>query len=134
MAIPDFELLTEKARAALPDGYSRKDAVHSVSAVSFLLSAFFQKDPACLRTGLNDRLHVPYRLPLIPGGKEVMEAAEKAGAYGTTISGSGPTMISFAAPDMAASVGRAMKAGFAEKGISARVEILSFDLSGACEF
>lgn len=134
VAIPDFELLTEKARAALPDGYSRKDAVHSVSAVSFLLSAFFQKDPACLRTGLNDRLHVPYRLPLIPGGKEVMEAAEKAGAYGTTISGSGPTMISFAAPDMAASVGRAMKAGFAEKGISARIEILSFDLSGACEF
>lgn len=132
-AIPDFELLTEKARAALPDGYSRADAVHNVSAVSFLLAAFFQKNPAYLKLGLDDRLHVPYRLPLIPGGREAMARAASAGAYGATISGSGPTMIAFTARDRAEKVGEAMQQGFAEAGAGSRIEVLDFDDLGAHE-
>lgn len=133
VAIPDFELLTEKARAVLPKVYVRDDTVHNVSAVSFLLAAFFQQNPEFLKQGLADRIHVPYRLPLIEGGAEVIERAEAAGAYGTTISGSGPTMISFANEENAEEIGRAMKAGFAAKGHEARIEVLDFDDLGAHE-
>lgn len=132
-AVPDFELLTEKARQALPDRYSRTDAVHNVGAVSFLLAAFFLKNPAYLKIGLADRLHVPYRLPLIPGGQAVMDLAEEAGAYGATISGSGPTMIAFAPRGRTAEVGEAMRAGFAFAGIESRIEVLDFDDQGVHE-
>lgn len=133
VAIPDFELLTEKARAVLPKVYVRDDTVHNVSAVSFLLAAFFQQNPEYLKLGLADRIHVPYRLPLIPGGKEVILRAEKAGAYGVTISGSGPTMIAFGNEENAEAVSRAMKEGFATEGRKARTEILAFDDLGAHE-
>lgn len=130
VAVPDFELLTKEARAVLPDSYSRKDAVHNIGAVSFLLAAFFQKKPEYLRIGLQDRIHVPYRLTLIPGGQEVVEQAEKAGAYGATISGSGSTMIAFTDRIHAEQVGIAMQQGFASAGISSRIMVLDFDRLG----
>lgn len=133
VAIPDFELLTEKARAVLPQAYSRAYAVHNVSAVSFLLAAFFQKNPAYLRLGLEDRIHVPYRLALIPGADEVMARAEAAGAFGATISGSGPTMVAFVSREKAREVGRAMQGGFSSAGIQSRIEILDFDDQGLQE-
>lgn len=133
VAIPNFELLTEKARAVLPKVYVREDTVHNVSAVSFLLAAFFQQNPEYLKLGLADRIHVPYRLPLIPGGREAIELAESAGAYGVTISGSGPTMIAFGNEVSAASIGDAMKKGFELRGKKAITKILDFDDLGAHE-
>lgn len=133
VAIPDFELLTEKARAVLPKVYVRDDTVHNVSAVSFLLAAFFQQNPEYLRLGLADRIHVPYRLPLIIGGKDVIEEALAAGAYGVTISGSGPTMIAFSDEAHADAIGEAMKKGFAKSQMTSRIKVLDFDDLGAHE-
>lgn len=133
VAIPNFELLTEKARAVLPKVYVRDDTVHNVSAVSFLLAAFFQQNPEYLKIGLADRIHVPYRLPLIPGGREAIELAEAAGAYGVTISGSGPTMIAFGNEVSAGYIGEAMKKGFELHGKKAVTKILDFDDLGAHE-
>ena len=133
VAIPEFELLTEKARAVLPKVYVRDDTVHNVSSVSFLLAAFFQQNPEYLRIGLTDRIHVPYRLPLIPGGRQVIAKAEEAGAYGATISGSGPTIIAFTDEGRAETVGDAMREGFAEERIASRIEVLDFDDLGAHE-
>ncbi len=133
VAIPNFELLTEKARAVLPKVYVRDDTVHNVSAVSFLLAAFFQQNPEYLKLGLADRIHVPYRLPLIPGGREAIELAEAAGAYGVTISGSGPTMIAFGNEVSAGYIGEAMKKGFELHGKKAVTKILDFDDLGAHE-
>lgn len=130
VTIPDFELHTEKARAVLPKDYSRADAVHNIGAVSFLMAAFMYQKPEYLKYGLADRIHVPYRLPLIPGAEEVIDRAEKAGAYGATISGSGPTIIAFAPADKADDVGRAMVKGFNANGMTARYMVLDFDSSG----
>ena len=38
-------------------------------------------------------LHVPFRRALVPGYDEVTRAARDAGAYGATLSGSGPTIV-----------------------------------------
>ena len=71
-------------------------------------------DVALLKLGLADRLHVPYRLPLIPGGAEVREAGLAAGAWGVTVSGAGSGLLAVTAPEKAASVADAMAAAFRE--------------------
>lgn len=130
VAIPEFELKTEDARAALPDSYSRADAVHNVGAVSFLLASFIYKEPSYLKYGLDDRIHVPYRIRLIPGGEAVLRAAREEGAYGATISGAGPTMIAFCSDENVQTVGDAMVQGFKSEKISSRFLVLETDKEG----
>ena len=93
---PDKEVRTADARAVLPQTIDYHAAVFNVAHVAFLVGAFIGKRYDLLRTGLQDKLHMPYRLPLIPGGAEALAAAEKAGAVGATVSGSGSPLIAFA--------------------------------------
>lgn len=130
VTIPDFELHTEKARAVLPESYARSDAVHNIGAVSFLMAAFMYQKPEYLKLGLDDVIHVPYRLGLIPGASDVIRNAERAGAYGATISGSGPTIIAFAPADLADKVGISMVNGFASAHMTSRYLVLDFDHNG----
>jgi homoserine kinase len=67
-----------------------------------------------IRAGFRDELHVPYRLPLIPGGAEAMRAAEAAGAWAVTISGSGSGLIAACPPELAHVVAQAMGDSFGE--------------------
>ncbi len=90
--IPDFELSTALARQVLPEMVSRGDAVFQLSRTALLLRAFEEGDMALLRFAMQDRLHQPFRLPLIPGSEEVFAAAENAGAA-ACISGAGSTML-----------------------------------------
>ena len=98
--IPDFELSTAAARSVLPDAYSRSDAVFNLSRTALLLRAFETGDMDLLRFSLRDRIHQPYRLPLIPGADRVFAAAEEAGAA-ACISGAGSTMLIIADSDEA---------------------------------
>ncbi|MCH4178256.1 MAG: homoserine kinase [Megasphaera sp.] len=93
---PEIEVATEEARKALPKTIDFQSAVFNVSRVSFLVSALFTKQYDRIAYGLQDKLHVPYRIRLIPGGEEVLKAAVNAGAVGATISGSGSTLLAFA--------------------------------------
>lgn len=130
VAIPEYELLTADSRAVLPATYSRADAVHNIGAVSFLMSAFMLQNPEYLRHGLSDRIHVPYRLELIPGAEGAIQRAYENGGYGATISGSGPTIIAFTSPSCAECVGEAMVEGFNNKNIEAKYMVLDFDQYG----
>ena len=60
--------------------------------------------PPPLRTGdltllgkaMDDRLHQPYRLKLIPGGEDAFNDARRAGAEAISLSGAGPSVLAFA--------------------------------------
>ena len=77
---PGLELETRRARAALPRTVSHGDAVHNIGAMAALVRALAIGDPDLMRLGLSDRLHVRYRVPLIPGAEQAMQAACAAGA------------------------------------------------------
>ncbi len=127
---PDVEIFTEDARAVLPSEIAYKSAVFNVSRVSFLVSAFVTKQYDRLKYGLQDELHVPYRIKLIPGGKDVLCAAEDAGALGATISGSGSTLIAFAT-EKEEVIMNAMIDAFAAVGIASEGHILKCCNCGA---
>ncbi|WP_134700038.1 homoserine kinase [Ammoniphilus sp. YIM 78166] len=92
--IPNFMLSTEKARGVLPEAYSRKDAVHSVSHASLLAAALATGQYEMLADAMKDRLHQPYRMDLVPGMATLLEESHHYGALGTALSGAGPTVIS----------------------------------------
>ena len=92
--IPDFKLLTEKARAALPKMVSHADAVYNLSRAALLATAFCEERYDFLPVTAKDSLHQQYRLPLIEGGEAVFALADGLGALATFISGAGPTILS----------------------------------------
>ena len=120
---PDKEVRTADARAVLPQTIDYHAAVFNVAHVAFLVGAFIGKRYDLLRTGLQDKLHMPYRLPLIPGGAEALAAAEKAGAVGATVSGSGSTLIAFAVKGEE-QIAQAMKDVFKSVGLASVHHIL----------
>ncbi len=91
--IPDFELKTEKARACLPTEISHKDAVYNLSRAALFSASLLTGKFENLRTAVHDKLHQPYRMELIPHCREVFDIAYAHGAYGSFISGAGPTIM-----------------------------------------
>ncbi len=91
--IPDFMLSTEKSRSVLPETVDYKDAVFNVSRVSLMVAALVSGDGDVLKSACQDKLHQPYRLPLIEGGSEVIKMANAFGAKACFISGAGPTIL-----------------------------------------
>lgn len=91
--IPDFELKTDKARACLPSEISHKDAVYNLSRAALFSASLLTGKFENLRTAVHDKLHQPYRMELIPHCREVFDIAYTHGAYGSYISGAGPTIM-----------------------------------------
>ena len=127
---PEVEVSTEEARKALPKTIDYQSAVFNVSRVSFLVSSLFTKQYDRIAYGLQDKLHVPYRLRLIPSGELVLKKAVEAGALGATISGSGSTLIAFAT-DREVQIMDAMVNCFNDHGIAATGHILKCSNEGA---
>lgn len=91
--IPPFELKTEVARNALPDEYSRENAVYNLSRSSLMTAALFSGSLENLRVAVQDSIHQPYRKKFISGVDTVFRMTYELGSYGTYISGAGPSII-----------------------------------------
>jgi homoserine kinase len=130
VVLPNFHLSTQQARAALPDHVTVKDAVHNIGRAMMLAEAFRNGDLNLLGKAMTDTLHQPYRLPLIPGGREAMDAARQAGAAAAAISGAGPGIIAFSARRDPA-ISEAMTRAFEQAGHSARTFQLKMSPHGA---
>lgn len=127
---PDFQLLTKDARAALPNQVSRQDAIFNASRLPLLIHALETAAYPKLTLAMQDKLHQPYRLPLIPGMAEAFDAAYTAGAAGAALSGAGPSLIAFA-PDYHAEIVAAVTAVFHKKNLASRSWILPIDMAGS---
>jgi homoserine kinase len=106
--VPDFRLSTEEARGALPAQYDRADAVFNIGRAALLTACLASGDLSSLRTAVDDRIHQPYRLPLISHSGEVIEAARAAGSLAEFVSGSGPTIMALLRGDGAAFAGEVL--------------------------
>ena len=91
--VPDFSLSTQKSRAVLPDTIPRQDGVYNVGHAALLLRALETGDSALLSLAMSDKLHQPYRFPLIKGSKEIARISKEQGADGFCLSGAGPTFL-----------------------------------------
>ncbi|GAX90886.1 homoserine kinase [Effusibacillus lacus] len=120
VAVPDFQLATKTSRKALPPAVPHGDAVSNVNRVGLMVAALMDGNLEMFCDLMEDRLHEPYRTPLVPGMKEAIAAAREAGAMGAVLSGSGPALIAFCR-DGAAAIGNALQSGFATEGIESTI-------------
>jgi homoserine kinase len=127
---PDQELETKKARGILPKELPYFDAIKSVNSAVYVTAAILSGEYDRLRDAVRDFLHEPYRLPLIPGAKNAIEAGVNAGALTGWLSGSGSSVLCVARPAKAAKVARAMVAAFAAYKLSATPHLLFADNNG----
>lgn len=109
VAWPAVPLETKFARSILPRTVPFADAVENPRRLALLLEGLRTGDARLLGLGAEDRLHVPYRLPHIPGGITALDAARAAGAWLATVSGSGSALFAIASHDAIAEVANAMK-------------------------
>ena len=125
---PDRPLPTEKARSVLPAQYSRQDVVQNLQRVALLTAAF------CSGSGLlpelfRDRIHQPYRSPLIPGISDCLELRHE-GLAGVFISGAGSSVMAIATKN-AREIGDALVKKFDRNGVKAQARHLKADNRGA---
>ena len=93
LALPGNPLATSKARAVLPDRYSRTDAIANIQAASLLGLAFAQGRGDLLRPAMADRIHQPYRSEICPVLPKLLPLAGKDGILGVALSGAGPSVL-----------------------------------------
>lgn len=122
LVTPRVRIQTREARALLPNESPRALWVQQMANTTALAHAFSTGDGALLRRTLDDRYAEPLRAPLIPRFYEVKRAALESGAFGCSISGSGPTLFVIAADENTAlACAAAMQAAFADIETSVHV-------------
>ena len=99
LLVPDIEIKTPLARRILPSKISRLAAVQSCANACTIAAAFASKEYEKLRGVFADYLHQPFRAKLMPFLPGVIAAAEKAGALGAFLSGSGSTICAITLQD-----------------------------------
>ena len=118
------------ARKVIPVMIDRSDAVFNISRSSLMVGALMNGDLNLFGKMMEDRLHQPYRMSLIPGMQDVFNQAKERGALSVAISGAGPTLIAFVTGD-GTEVAEAMVKAFKKHGISAKTLDLYPDVQGA---
>jgi homoserine kinase len=115
---------TEVARSVLPKEVPLKSVVRNVSNASTIVAGFILKDIRMIAKGVDDVIVEPARKHLIPSYDAVKNNALKSGALAVTISGAGPSMISFLETSKNGKrVADSMAAGFKESRIKSRILI-----------
>ena len=129
LVVPQCQLSTEVARAVLPAHYSRRDAVFNLQRVALLLAALREGHQELLAVAMLDRLHQPYRAPLVPGFQEILELRGIPGLLGLALSGAGPSVVAFCSGHTT-EVGEAIASCFRTHGVEAATHWLPIDSQG----
>lgn len=133
LVTPDVAVPTAHARAVLPARVSMRDMVRQTALVASLVHALHTGDlPLMAQIMLQDPIVTPARANLIPGYDRACAAAREAGAFGTLISGSGPTICALCDdPATAEAAAAAFTATYDALGIGSRAFTTRPSLLGA---
>ena len=92
VAIPDFSLSTKEAREVIPSKISYADAIYNMSRAINIPKALENGDLEMLLSLMKDKMHQPFRFPLIKDADVFMRFAEEK-RIPFCLSGSGSTLL-----------------------------------------
>ncbi len=129
IVLPEVALSTTEMRNVLPRQVSMQDATFNSGRTALVVEALRMANYELLEKAMVDRLHQPYRLGLIPGAQQALDAAHTLGAP-AALSGAGPSLIAFPPSDFE-EVEEAMNRAFAAAGVKTRSWILKTSSNAA---
>lgn len=99
--------------------------------IGTLVSGLYEGDLDKIARSIEDEISEPARAVLIPNFYEIKKAAINAGAFGCSISGSGPSIFAFSGSlDNANKIGSAMKRIVNKSGIKSTLYISKINPHG----
>ena len=129
---PEYMVETREARACLPETVSLSDAVRQCSHLGAFVAGCYRDDVELIGRALRDIIVEPHRASLVPGFRDVQEAALEAGALGCSLSGAGPTTFAWcASEETATSVRERMTEAFARHDLPTEAWISPISEEGA---
>lgn len=128
---PQIEVKTSDSRKILKTNITLKDGIKQWGNVGGLIAGLFTNNYELIGRSLEDHIVEPIRSILIPGFDEVKSSALKAGALGSGISGSGPSIFAFSkGKETAHKVAKAMKEVYQNVGIEYEVHVSKINKEG----
>ncbi len=129
---PHLELKTADMRAILHQHIPLSQAVEQWGNIAGLIVGLMKEDYHLIARSLTDVIVEPIRGQVIPGFAEARQAALDAGALGSGISGSGPSLFALAKGSAVAQrCGEAMQAVYHKLGLSSDLFVSPINSKGA---
>ncbi|MEQ6377136.1 homoserine kinase [Bacillaceae bacterium S4-13-56] len=99
--VPAYHVPTKEAREILPKELLHSDAIRGSAVANLLVAGIKNADWKMVgEMSEMDIFHEPYRKSILPDFLAIKSFMKKEGAFGTFLSGAGPTMISFVSPQV----------------------------------
>jgi homoserine kinase len=128
---PDLQVNTAQARRQLPKSIAMKLWLDQQGLMAGFIHACANDDIELIRSSLRDVVVEPYRKGNVACFDEVVAAAQKAGALGSTLSGSGPSIFAMCKDNDARNVASAMEQACRGVGIGCQSWVSTMNAPGA---
>jgi homoserine kinase len=129
LVIPNEELPTARARGVLPEMVPFGDAVSNITHMGLLIAGLADHRQL-LSSAMDDRLHQPYRGPLLPFVAPLMRGLRDAGALSSCWSGAGSTVLGVVTNETASEVVDAASSMLHELSVPGEVVVVDADHDG----
>ena len=132
VCIPDYELSTEISRSVLPKEVPIQDAVFNAKRLAMFIQAVNTKDADLMKMALQDRLHQPYRMKLVPGLDKIMENLKhEENVLGCVLSGAGPAIVVISYKNNLDKIKSIIKDTWEEMNVKVNIMTLPVETQGA---
>jgi len=128
---PDLQINTAHARRSLAKGYSMEQWLGQQGYLAGFIAACTTGDIGLMRKTLKDIVIEPQRSAAVPCFEAVRDAALKAGAFGFSLSGSGPSLFALCEEARARNLAMAMEQACRNLGIQCESWVSPMDAPGA---
>lgn len=132
VCVPDFELSTDIARSVLPKEVPMQDAVFNAKRLGMFVQAVNTHDEDLMRLALQDRLHQPYRMKLVPGLEKITDNLKhEEDVLGCVLSGAGPSILIISRKNNLDKIKNIVKDTWTEFNVKADIMTLPVETQGA---
>ncbi len=122
---------TSDSRKILKTHINLADGIKQWGNLGGLIAGLYTEDYDLIGRSLVDHIVEPIRSILIPGFDKIKSVSKEAGALGSGISGSGPSIFAFSKGEATAQkVGEAMKQVYQKIGIDYDVHVSKINSQG----
>ncbi len=132
VCVPDFELSTDIARSVLPSEVPMKDAIFNAKRLAMFVEAIHTKDSELMKLALQDRLHQPYRMKLVPGLDKITDKLKHFdNVLGCVLSGAGSSILIISEKNNVDKIKEVVRETWADLNIKCTLKTLSVENNGA---